>query len=339
MHRILVPALLLALAACSGYVSWGWGYDPDYPWCCGYPYDYATWSAQTGRWPDVVVANDVGEVYRVPFAPAAGFDDTPELVADVGDGPRLVEAGDVDGDGRADVVLVEPTTGTVTTYLGDGVGGAAVAPAGTTILPVTTEIRQIRLAKLDADARADLVVREIDGTLQALHSVGDGSFVAETPLIETLAAEAAEPSGGLLPATVHVLVGSFDTNAGLDLVILNAVSRRIVLLSGVGDGTFEPRDAADIDLPGAVVHDVAGLPSPVGLETNLVVLVGDAPDGPARVVRYDNVDGGRFHRVDVLPAGGARRVLPFQLDGDAYPDLLLLDPDAGRIRVLRTETR
>lgn len=328
--------LVLVLIACTGYVSVGWGWGPDYPWCCGYPYDYVGWSVGDDPYADLLVATEAGELYRVPYAAGTGLAAAPTLITDFGDGGRLVDTGDVDGDGTQDLVVVDPVAGTAQAFLGDGLGGAVAALAGPGALPVSSDVLRIHLADLDDDGRTDLVVREANGDVHALIGSGDGAFAATGAVVATLAEAPGEggPAPFFATAGVHVALGAFDGATGPDLLVVDASEHEITVYSGVGDGTFDARDARTFALPGILVFDVAALPTRGSGLSDLVALVGNDPAGPARLVHYANLGGGQFQKATEVFAGTARRVRVFDLGGDTFPDLLLLDPNAANLRIL-----
>src|SRR5439155_1476499 len=153
-----------------------------------------------------------------------------------GAGPRAITVGDVNGDGRPDLVVANQGStqmpGNVSVLLGTG-DGTFQAPqtfdGGMT--PVAVSV-----ADLNGDGRPDLAVANygsIDspaqpGNAAVLLGNGDGTFQAPQSFV----------TAGTRPCAVAVQ----DLNAdGIsDLAVANCGPYRVAVLVGNGDGTFQP---------------------------------------------------------------------------------------------------
>ncbi|MEW6278092.1 MAG: FG-GAP-like repeat-containing protein, partial [Candidatus Eremiobacterota bacterium] len=83
------------------------------------------------------------------FAPATGSP------VPVGAGPQSLATGDLDGDGRLDLVTANSFSANVTVLLGDGAGGFAPGPGSP--LGLGTAPASVAVGDLNADGRSDLV--------------------------------------------------------------------------------------------------------------------------------------------------------------------------------------
>ena len=159
----------------------------------------------------------------------------------VGSSPRGLAAADFNGDGKADLAVVNENSNTLSILLGTGEGGFV---AGETYA-VGYDPWFVTTGDFNGDGRTDLVVvSTLDensqvammGQLSILLGNGDGTF--QSPI--TVAA-------GYSPATVAV--ADFNLDGIADLVFTENGSSEVAVLLGNGDGTF--RTAASYSQPGA----------------------------------------------------------------------------------------
>jgi hypothetical protein len=146
--------------------------------------------------------------------------------------PLWLGSTDVNGDGRADVVVSNYSAGTVNLFLGNGDGTLG---AGQTIArhpkPMATGF-----ADFDFDGKLDFaLVRESDQQVHVFLGKGDGTFSEGTPL--------------MLSATTGQGVRVADVNGDyiVDVVAACAFSTGARVFLGRGDGTF----TAEQVFPGA----------------------------------------------------------------------------------------
>ncbi len=143
-----------------------------------------------------------------------------DQIAGLAGNPQVIAIGDLDGDGRADLVvgndsvefqvLIRNTSGT---------GFTALAPSGIAAYPGA-----IALVDLDGDHKLDLVVAS--GTsLQVGRGIGNGTFAPlETTTIDPM------PHG--------LVIADFDRDGKLDVAVTSSANDTITVLEGQGDGTF-----------------------------------------------------------------------------------------------------
>ena len=147
--------------------------------------------------------------------------------------PQSVAIGDLNADGRLDVVTGNYGSNTVSVLLGNGDGTLrSHVQFGTGSAPTS-----VAIADLNSDARPDLAVANSSG-VSVLLGHGDGTF---------------EPMTNFGTDANSVAVGDFNADGRPDLVAAS-FSHTVSVLLGNGDGTFAPKT----DYPaGHYPHSVA----------------------------------------------------------------------------------
>ena len=153
--------------------------------------------------------------------PALGF--TIETTYSTGKGPAAAAVGDLNGDGKQDIAVVNSASDNVSILLGSGDGKftSATNPA------VGHSPGSIAIADFNGDKKLDLVVaNQTDGNLSVLIGNGDGTFQS-----------AVNYSVGGSPS--YVAAGDLNADGKFDLAVANAADGKVTVLLGNGDGTFQ----------------------------------------------------------------------------------------------------
>ncbi len=230
-------------------------------------------------------------------------------------GPRWITRaahGDLDGDGRDDLVLASDAG--LSVALNDGAGGFGVpSPIGGGQL-----IRDVVLVDLDRDGALDIAATETDvASIAIFRGDGSGSFQAPASL-----PVGASPSG--------LASGDWNGDGWPDLVVRNGGEGTLVVLLNTGTGTLVP--GATLPAPLATdrigVGDLDGdglvdLAVPTGMDEAIVVLAGHG-------------DGTFTRRRAFALLQPARMTLPLDLDLDGALELVVLASQVGgTVTVLR----
>ena len=153
---------------------------------------------------------------------------------DGGPGNWLLEAADMDDDGRLDLVsgnYDSEGTDVVSVFLGKG-GGKFEARHD---YASTTPITAMALGKLDDDAYMDVVTVDESGQMFSLLGDGDGGFLDE------------EPPYKFTLSTVgrQAVLGRFTAGDTLDVAVPLYSSDEVAVVPGFGNGFFGPPSISD----------------------------------------------------------------------------------------------
>jgi Tol biopolymer transport system component len=239
------------------------------------------------------------------FAPT-----TPVGVTD----PVAVAVGDLNRDGRPDLVVASFATSRIAVFLGQPDG--SLAPAG--LVATGSGPRSVALGDLDRDGILDAVTANAgDSSISILRGLGNGSFAPRADLFTVM-------TGG----AQAVALTDMDRNGTLDAVVVYTEPGQVKLLLGNGDRTFNQSDFRVIgtDAAGLAVLDLDrdGLPD---------VAVANPADGTVTVLL--NRGGGSFGFQDSFLVGATPvAVSAGDVNGDGLPDLVVADAADGTARVL-----
>ena len=299
----------------------------------------------------------------------------------VAESPGELALGDVNTDGKLDLVLAHHNTYSVTLLLGDGNGGFALA----TNSPVVMRIGQhphthgLAIGDLNGDGKLDLVtVNSDDNDVAVAFGDGRGGFtrapgspfaVGKSPYPLALGdlngdghldivapstafgPHGAEPPASLRALTVlfgdgrgdfrrseiplrtarpwFVAVGDVNGDTKPDLVATHAESRPLTVLFGDGRGGFNEAGGSPFDLGHSAWH--VALADLNGDGKADVVAAGDG----VRVLLGDGQGNFKTAPGSPFPTGkGAWRLAIGDLNGDGKPDVATSNLEANSVTVL-----
>jgi hypothetical protein len=259
-----------------------------------------------------------------------------------GAGPIGVAIGDLNGDGRPDVAVVNYSSNTVSVLLNTTATGATT-PSFATNVDFPTGLSPIRLGigDLNGDGKPDLVV-------------GNGGSTTVSVLLNTTATRAATPSFAVKvdfptgPGPDSISLADLNGDGKLDLAVANSfLSNSVsVLLNATTTGATTPSFVATVDFPTAVqptsvaIGDLNGDGKPDlavagGMSTTVSVLLNTTTTGattPSFAAKVDFTTGAFPDTTGLLSDG----VAIGDFNGDGKPDLA--GANTGGVSVLANTT-
>jgi cysteine-rich repeat protein len=322
---------------------------------------------------DIITANAGSDDVTVLAGTAGGGLAAPvrfvTLAGGKGAGPRGLAVGDVDGDGRRDIVTVNNSDDVaILTAVGVGVAFNPVSHVTLRDEALPDEVKQpvdVAIADLDRDGKADLVVANRSSSdLTVLRGTGGGQFAAGRSF------EVGDDFGGRTP--LAMAIGDVNRDGHRDAVVLG--NRAVLSLAGLGDGRLARPQALSVsgsghpafgDLDGDGRIDVVvprgafiqlAMQRPSGafqsrfnssseLSNAVAVAIGNTDGDPAlelaaadlsnlRLAEWDNDGAGGPISVAFLTTGGApQHVALGDVTGDGQLDLVAAIPGANEIRI------
>lgn len=229
--------------------------------------------------------------------------------------PAAAQVGDADGDGHADVVLLDGDAARVCVLRGDGGGGLAAATC--TALPAAAGA--LLVADLLQSGRPELV-----------SAGGRLAVVAGGSVAGSLA----------LPAAATALVAADVSQDGRPdvLAVLPARAEVAVFLTPAGDTPWPLQENARYPAPAGTTAALYADLDGDGAAELCAIGGGDAATGqPAGVTVLGRRGAASFPGCPAaLPVGRPLGLGALDWDGDGRRDLVWVDTDAGALRRLRT---
>ncbi|WP_067814277.1 FG-GAP repeat domain-containing protein [Nocardia inohanensis] len=184
--------------------------------------------------PDIVAADFGGDGPIMMAGKGNGTFGTGTRVGSVGNGFGAVGAGDLNGDGKIDVVAQAWTT--IAVFLNNGDGTFKVGQKYTTLEGAQQEVI---VTDTNGDGRADLLSL-IPAGVQTWLGNGDGTFKSG-------------PSTLMAGPAAAFTIGKFNADSKIDIAVNNDLLQQVEVFTGNGDGGFTKKGSST---SGLITEDV-----------------------------------------------------------------------------------
>ncbi|HEY3412795.1 MAG TPA: VCBS repeat-containing protein [Armatimonadota bacterium] len=259
--------------------------------------------------PDAVIVNNTSGTVTVLLNKHDGTGSfNPPATYAVGNSPVWAVIGDVNGDGKPDIVVSNMASGTISVLLNNG-NGTFQAPSSYSVLPAgvsgTPSPAAVALGDVNNNGKLDAVVANTGtGNVSVLMNNGAGVFTATTVY----------PVGA---GPDSVALAKFTSGPNLDILTANKNGRNVSVLLGNGNGTFQ----AAINTPAGYVP-YSAVPRDLDGDGKMDIVVCDNMAQASGVNTLKGNGDGTFQKAVLYSGGKSPIALAIgDFNGDGRPDV------------------
>ena len=231
----------------------------------------------------------------------------------LGSAPVSAIVGDVNGDGKLDVIAVDHASQDIAVMLSNGDGTFRDPVESPTL---SREILEVATADFNGDGKLDLVLADTTlGGPGIMLGNGDGTFQREVLV-----------SFGQVATSV--VTGDFNNDGNADFALVNSIVFQATVYLGDGHGNFRPQEP--VRFSGRVSRVVA---ADLNGDHILDLAAANAADGVLGIALGKG--DGTFQGAAQLPQGANRShdIIACDLDGDGTMDLVTADLEQRSVTI------
>jgi hypothetical protein len=224
-----------------------------------------------------------------------------------------LQAADMNGDGKIDLVFLDTITGSLDVLLGNG-DGTFQSPIKTAPTSGTLEYAITAIGDFNNDGKLDVIVPDyLNPNYETLEFLGNGDGTFASPTVISTAGV----------SVIFAVTGDFNRDGRLDLAFLGTSD--IYLLLGNGDGTFQSPQIVPSQ-PGSLY---AGDFNNDGNLDFLVIALQGTSNSSVALVFLGNGDGTfQAPKTSAGPGGGLNSAILGDMNGDGNLDFVLSENQA-----------
>jgi hypothetical protein len=242
--------------------------------------------------------------------------------------PDGLTTGDIDGNGKLDLVFVNAGNNTVSIFRNVSVPGS-ISFTARVDFSTSSNPRSVDIRDIDLDGKPDLIVANMNGnSVSVLRNNSGGGFLSFFPKLDFATGN----------SPIHVSVRDMDTDGKSDIITCNYFANTISVLRNVSSiGSIAFSSKVDYLTGNAPIVSSAG---DLDGDNKTDIAVANFGSNSVSLLKNTSTPGSiSFNvKVDILSGNGPTYVAINDIDGDNKVDLVTANQSANSISVLKNNS-